>query len=556
MGLRDQNPIIDADLELIISSYEKAVVKSNDLDSVFVPFRRELESISNYPSSVISSIDQVPLATPEEEAGVDEETSGVPDASVTPESVAGEPETPIEEGSEDDDWTEKAKDWVADCIPCLDDYQRVISSMSADFYKDLGVKWGVTLKETWDKLQDLESLLSGADMDLVNAFCDLGDALKIHCIPDLKRMVFVLTSFLDKMQTDLRVDLSVLDSFLTSALAPVFNEFAANLDLLGDLAINPIRCTLDFVQFQVNNATGLAEAAASEVVDPVIRFAYEKRMRLNEARRAAYRVERAETLAAREVRRRAEERETEEREASSYSTGEEDQAARPQRTRSEAEILATRARLEEEYQEYLGNRSQMQNAIQRASQAFDRAKNSLSYLERFKHYLTEGADWLEDKKTWLLELIEEFINTALDRWNDNISFARGKKDILTMVSILMAMIEAAKNGDLSCGSETDALNEDDVSNILRYWTHPAESLEIIFENGNIVTRRLPSGSTDSGSDGRGESVSSGDKGADRVTSLDLENVVLRRPISSCLKKITTEEADQVEEWIRQLEQEV
>ena len=47
-------------------------------------------------------------------------------------------------------------------------------------------------------------------------------------------------------------------------------------------------------------------------------------------------------------------------------------------------------------------------------------------------------------------------------------------------------------------------------------------------------------------------------GTDGADSVDepLSNVVIRRPISSCLKKITTDESDQVQRWIRQLEQEV
>ena len=130
-------------------------------------------------------------------------------------------------------------------------------------------------------------------------------------------------------------------------------------------------------------------------------------------------------------------------------------------------------------------------------------------------------------------------------------FAHSKTDLLKFISILKAFAETIEAGDISCGSNSDGLTEEEVARVVRHWQHPAESLEIIVEDGNITTRRradISDGSSDGG-------VVTGGEGSDS-TAESLSNIVVRRPISSCLKKVTTDEADQINHWIRQLEQEV
>ena len=128
-----------------------------------------------------------------------------------------------------------------------------------------------------------------------------------------------------------------------------------------------------------------------------------------------------------------------------------------------------------------------------------------------------------------------------------------------MISILKALIDALKTGDISCGPDSGGLTEEDVRRIVSRWVHPSESLEIIVEDGNIVTRRRPD--TPSNEEAGDRGIFTGADGPDAIdgtsgTFEDLPNVVARRPISSCLKKVTTDEAEQIQHWIRQLEQEV
>jgi hypothetical protein len=512
MGLRDKNPLIDSDLELIITSFEKGMTTSRDVDSVLVPFRRELSSFSTFPQSIVNSIDGIP--TPSEVQENDERSSTESVQTVTaPEYLSSNPNNISEDGSDDEDWTEKVKNWVSECVPCSGEFKRTISSMNADFFVDIGESWDAALDETLDRLTSLENLLD--DADVTAPFCDLGNALKFHCTPDIEKMIFILSMFLNKMEIEIDFSLSIFDSFLTAALSPIFNELAANLDLIDTLALDPIRCVLDQIQYQINNSTQLAQKAKASIIDPVRDRARQQRNHINQ-------------ILMRERQNNP--------------------MLLPNTNIPDAEQVARRARYEE--QARLANerviQQQSQGAIERANQAFEKTKDSIDFLNKFKDYIETGTDFLEEKKKWLLNIIEEFVNTGLDRWNNQMQFANSKVDILTFISIMKAMVDAAKSGDFSCGPESGSLTEGDVARIADYWLHPAESLEILVEDGNIVTRRHP----DIQVFDDGIRV-----GSDEVDSIDAEfkNIVVRRPISSCLKKVTDDEAEQVTRWISQLE---
>jgi len=520
MGLREDNPLIDSDLELIITAFEKGVIHSQDIDSVFVPFRRELAALENYPKSIIKSINNLPVSTnTQEDNGTSENIPALSDV----ETNTANTENPTEEINEDD-VAQKMKEWVTDCVPCSGDFKRTISSMNAEFFKDIGVEWDKTLEEVWNKLKDLDGLLE--DVDVSAAFCDLGKILMSNCAPDIKKMLFILSSMLTRMETEISVDSGIIDSYLMSALSPIFSELAANLDLIDTLALDPIRCVLDNIKYQINNGPRIAQQAKGAYIDPVQRYAAEQRSRINQA---LYR-NRLQQAAA----------------------GESEQTVGEVR-RSEAERRAEAARLQQRRQDLDQEvNSRMQSALARANQSFNQINSSLNFLDRFQEYLKQGTDFLAAKKDWLLRLIEEFINSGLDRWNQHMIFAKSKTDLLTLISVLKAIIDAAKNGDISCGSESNQMSEEDVARIIGYWEHPSESLEITVEDDTIVTRRRPDRPAQGSNEDRGVITgSSGDS-----SRSDVNNIVVRRSISSCLKKVTSDEADQVQLWISQLEQEV
>ena len=522
MSLRDENPLIDNDLSLIIEAYEKAMLKSRDADSVFVPFRRHLEKMTNLPQSIITSIDAVPLPAQDSERDrltpdnqhtdprnprntVEEDIQDTrvadfpaeaPSRVPTPEEEIGNPASGkiSEDGDDEEDWQEKVSNWVSECVPC--DF-RVMSSLDADFFADISTNWENALDKTWDNLKKLDGLLS--DENVVNPFCELADALKMNCPGDLEKMMFLLSTLLDQMELQVGLDLGIADDYLSSILEPIFSELGGMLDLIDDSVLKPVRCVLDVIEYNINRGPAVA-----------------RRMQ------DAYSVSRR------------------------TGWGDVTDTADGADSQSESQELAGRAREEVQAQQS-SNETQANpnNALDRVESAFERAEHTLSFLDRFKNLVEEGKDYLEEKKDWLLSLIEEFLDNGFERWNDTVSFARGKNDILTYISILKAFVDAAKSDDFECGPDSGIVDRSNVITVMEYFQHPAEALDVTVEDGIIVARRNPPSS---------ESASGSDPDADiRVTS-NIDNIVARRPISSCLNKVTSDEAEQVNHWIRQLEQ--
>jgi len=550
MGLRDKNPLIDSDLELIVTTFEKAMIKSRDSDSVLVPFRRHLNVMEALPTSIKKSINDVPNPA----SGVEQSNTAMasaPDSIITPEGAASADSESKEDSEDDAEWKEKVKELLEDCIPC--DF-RSLTSLDAEFFSGIADKWESAIDKAGESLDSLEGILDGykdkftglvdqADElvddikaigegttedgktisgDIVSPLqniCEIGNSLKGQCIPDIKKMIFMMEMFLTDMENQFSLDLGIADSFLTSLLSPLFNEMVGNLDIIDELALGPIRCVLNNIEQQIMRG---GEVAAQ---------GFESATNVAESRNIVGRV----------ATRRSQE------DSNSIFNSQANQTPARSTRMTRAEELAERAQAEQSALRQRAER-QAQRGSERINSAFDRMREATTFLDRFKRCLQTAFDYLEDKKDWLINLLEELVSTGDEQFSNNLSFAQNKKDLLENIAIMKALVDAAKAGGFSCGPETDSMTESELEVFFTMYQHPSESLDISVINGNIVVRRNPDGQ--SGSDGNTVTTGASSSGAS-----GLGNIVVQRPISSCLKKVTAEEADQVQQWIAQLEQE-
>jgi len=502
MGLREENPLIDSDLELIVETFEKAMIKSRDADSIFVGFARDLGSFRALPQSVITSIDSVPL--PDEE----DTTSFSPIPGITPvttpETLVGASLETEEDGDDDDAMMEKVAEWVSECIPC--DF-RSLTEMDADFFSELGEGWEDMLNDLSAKLGDLENLLE--DVDVVAPFCDLGDALKFQCPADLMKILFLLGMLLSRMELEVGADLGIFDSLLMSILAPIFNEMMANLDIIDDLALGPIRCIIDYIQREIGRLPEARQALQRAVTPPA-------RLEAERARRESAESESARLAAA-------------------YEGGAEEMAERASREARETRERESRA-------SDASSAAALDTVTTRLGQISDHTT-----LEHFQGFMRQGFQYLKDKKDYILGILQDLVDRGLDYFNNRVSFGRGKMDLLKYIAIIKAIVEAAESGDFSCGPDSESMTEAEIRILVDTYRHPSESLEVVLIDDTIIVRRNPALDDPDG-------MKPADEGPDAETE-ELSNIVVRRPISSCLGRVTKEEADQVQLWIRQLEQE-
>jgi hypothetical protein len=540
MGLRDTNPLIDQDLDIIIKAFEKGMIKSRDSDSVFVPFRRELSSMEALPTSIVTSIESVAAPSGNTLVGSNDATQsasgdfpqGSSGSIPSAEQSTDNPTEEQDDTEDDSDLQEKVEKWVEDCIPCN---FRTMSNLDADFFADIGDGWKDALDKTFDNLKKLDKLLDES-VNLEKPLCELGEIFKAQCVPDIKKMIFVMSMFLDSLELQVGADLGIFDSFLTSLLTPLFNELCANLDIIDEISLGPLRCVLDQIRYNINRGPEMAKqmqqsinSQASQVADQTRR---QVRQAEDQARRTNEEIQNQARQQARDTRVSEEEP-------------------------SQAQQIAERTGAERQA-ESRQSQSETPDALDRVNDILDETDDALSMLDKFKDYLKTATDFLEQKKKWLLDLLQSFIDDGCDRWNKKVSFAEGKKDILDFISMMKAVVDAAKNGDFRCGNESGTMTEEEFKILIGTYRHPSESLNISLEGDSIVVRRLTDvvGKSSSGSQGPTGSREAGvtnqvDTGETDLLSQRAGNIVMRRPISSCLKKVTQDQVDQVSYWIDQ-----
>jgi hypothetical protein len=506
MGLRDQNPFIEQDLALVIGTFERRMARSRDADSVFVGFRRDLEGYANVPASFIDSIDLLPSIQKElSEVSSDGQTRddeseqsqgrrgrrgrhGRTFKIVSPEETTGEV---IEEEEDVSPWEEEVASWGEECQPC--DFRQMWEDAQG-FGDDLLDLWDNVLDDILDQLPSLEDLLDQSDIDLADLLCEMFDLFKFQCNPDLEKIAWLLSQFLNQMELEISDLLSgIFDQLLTALMEPLFNAMMASLDLIEDLILGPVQCILDEIRRQIEQISRNKSA-------------FENAFNYNPS------------------------------------------------TSSSAQAEADRLR--EEIQSADQAEQQSERSPQAALDGMNRTLDVLDQvasLEIFKTYVERAHTFMKEKKDWLVAQLSDILGQQEEEFNRRLDFATGKISILQLIALIRAIIELAKNGSISCGPDAEVATEEEYRLLIGTIVHPSESSDISVEDDMIVVRRRDPDPS------RGPVITPGSGGIDSPGGVGspgfMENVVIRRPVASCLKKVTQDQAEQTRMWISQLEQE-
>lgn len=473
MSLSQNNPYIDEDLDIVISTFERSMIKSQDEDAVLVPIRRTLGGNKSIPTSVITG-----TSIPEKLSQT------LPDSSS--DNLSGDPGQPTEDVSDsDDDWIEEAKKRSEKCLPC--DFRKEFKQeFDSDFANDFEKPYTDFLDNMESRLDQIETkfLDNASTEDFFGGFCSLAESLKSNCAPDLKKMLSMFQMMKDRAEIEVETNLNIFESLVISGLTNITNEMLVNLDLVLNIGIQPLKCIVDQIEDEIERVTRGVESFREEgeqFLPATVRESAENRARQTQQQRR--------------------------------------EQSRSQRRSS------PRAR-----ETISGIRDEIQQA---------------TTLEEFKGYIERGIQYITQKVEWLKDVLSDLVENGMDELDGQIEFGSGKNNILRYMSIISALIDAARGGEVPCGPEhSDGFSEEELYTFMQYYRHPSESLEISLVDGNLVVLR-----TDRST---GDSIGSNDVGAD-AEGVNFDNIILERPISSCLKKISSSEADQVRQWISQLE---
>ena len=502
MGLRDQNPFVEQDLAVVIGTFERRMARSRDADSVFVGFRRDLEGYANVPASFIDSIDMLP-SIQREIASDESDDDETPD----PEGRRGRrgrrgrhgrvgrvipPEETTGEDVEDE---EDVSPWEAEIASWGEECQpcdfRQMWEDAQGFGDDLIDLWDSVLDDILDQLPSLENLLDQSDIDLADLLCDMFDLFKFQCNPDLEKIAWLLGQLLNQMEIE-----------LTDMLSGIFDQL---LTALLEPLFNAMMSSLDLIEDLV---LGPIQCVIDEIRRQIEQISRNKSAFEN---------------------------------AFNYNPSSSSSA--------QAEAERQRQEIQDADQAEQQSERSPQAALDGANRTID-IIDQVASLEVFKRYVERAHTFMREKKDWLVAQLADLIGQQNEEFNRRLDFAAGKTSILQFIALIKAIVALAKNGDISCGPDTTTATEEEYRLLIGTIIHPSEPSEISAEGDMIVVRRR-------GTDpSRGPVITPGSDGVDSPDAPEfIENIVVRRPISSCLKKVTEDQAAQTRQWIRQLEQE-
>lgn len=389
MALRDENPFIDADLQLIISTYEKEANNHDTEASLYPPLAGSLVKTKTSAKDSIANVESY--------LG---KTSSV-NASDIVSSISS---------SEAEDVATKLKSFLQDCFPCslrpTEKHQLPdATALSHAFEKDISQKF--------NHLKDIEDVMKGSVV--FDDLCEILNAMKVHCIPDLVRVLGLLKILLSKMSINMSNIQQGIFGFAMSFLSSFFQSVASLIDQFDIVVTTPIECILTQLEIQYAELNRQFVGTTSSIQQAGIDVAREARQRdlLTSPRRHE------ETIVERQRRLTAE------REArrSGFATTPRELPQVP------STPISRTARS-------LGNQGE------------ELGKGVLL----IKSQIQRGVNLLKEKLEYYIEQLEEFLKLEHNQDSSLIDFLKAKQELVRSIATVKALVEGGKNG-VSCGSD-------------------------------------------------------------------------------------------------------
>ena len=138
------------------------------------------------------------------------------------------------------------KTLLADCIPCD-------GRVAAGFEVDIAANFKNQIEiDILNRIEYLKSLLAlTANKDIYNDICSLVNTLNFMCVPDLMRILSLLTFLLTRYSIKLGDISGMLMALISAMFQPLVVDLRGLFDQYGQLVLGVIECVIDSLQFQM-----------------------------------------------------------------------------------------------------------------------------------------------------------------------------------------------------------------------------------------------------------------------------------------------------------------
>lgn len=136
--------------------------------------------------------------------------------------------------------------WMKDCIPCN---ARIITLLEIKPNIDLLGIMKADLNARLDFLQQAVGLLNNAY--IYGDYCQLLSLLNFMCIPDLQRLIVLLSTMLTFQEIELNGAFSILQALVAPLFSGILLGITSMLDQFNLAVVSPIDCIVDAINMQL-----------------------------------------------------------------------------------------------------------------------------------------------------------------------------------------------------------------------------------------------------------------------------------------------------------------
>lgn len=155
------------------------------------------------------------------------------------------PEAPERTSSSDiNNWQQ----WLRDCLPCVDRIE-----FRAELVNNLDDNLILSLENLVNQyLQEISFMLNLLNaQDVYSDTCQFLFSLQGTCIPDLQRIVSLLSSSLYRLISAEFLNIDIMKLLIAPLFQPIFIGYAGLLSQYKNLIVNPLRCVQGDIQAQL-----------------------------------------------------------------------------------------------------------------------------------------------------------------------------------------------------------------------------------------------------------------------------------------------------------------
>lgn len=229
-----------SDFSIIAQAFEKGAHATTTEAATFAPMSRSIQNNKIFAKAASKTLQSYKIQPTDKKTGNEGQSE-------SPNNNQGLTINNRQLISRGDSFGSNLMDWVKDCIPCN---ARVITLLEIKPNIDLLGIMKEDLSARLNFIQQAAGLLNNAY--IYGDFCQFLSLLNFMCIPDLQRLIALLSAMLSFQEINLNGMFGILQALVAPLFSGVLMGITSMLDQFNLAVISPIDCIVDAIDNQLS----------------------------------------------------------------------------------------------------------------------------------------------------------------------------------------------------------------------------------------------------------------------------------------------------------------